>query len=149
MALIAGPFVREGPGVGVGTDRYEVCVGVALDGGGAGIVADVGGGVGDVIGICMVIEEVVFMPITSLRLTSSYVAGLMLDVTDAVFDAADSAELRLVDSPFMRLRIIWVAAVNCGIYGGRVGDMDTGGVLKEEKPGAGAGLGEDPPLFGG
>lgn len=71
MALIAGCFVRGGPVVGVGTVRYEDGEGVALGARGAGTVVELGGGVGEVAGICMVMDDVVLMPITSLRLTSS------------------------------------------------------------------------------
>lgn len=73
--------------------------------------------VGDATGICTVICVEMFMLITSLLFTSSYVADGMLAVTDGDLDAWDRAALRLLGSPFMRLRIIWVAAVNWGMYG--------------------------------
>jgi hypothetical protein len=39
----------------------------------------------------------------------------MLAVTDGEREACDKAALRLLGSPFIRLRIICVAAVNCGM----------------------------------
>jgi hypothetical protein len=39
----------------------------------------------------------------------------MLAVTEGELEAWDRAALRLLGSPFILLRIIWVAAVNCGM----------------------------------
>jgi hypothetical protein len=84
-----------------------------------------GGGTGA--GISIVIEVVVLMPITNRLLTSSYVDGAISDLESVAAD--DKAGPKLLGSPFMRFRIICVAAVNCGIYGGRVGDRDDAELL--------------------
>jgi hypothetical protein len=72
------------------------------------------------------IDSVVDMSITSRLLTSSYVgAAVAVRIEGSVMVAAagvapESAELKLDDSPFIRLRIISVAAENCGTYGDRL-----------------------------
>lgn len=61
---------------------------------------------GAVAGICMDIWDDVFMLMTSLLLTSSYVAEGMLAVIDGEREACERAAPRLLGSPFSRLRII-------------------------------------------
>lgn len=89
-------------------------VGFTTVGAGAGSVVDRGRTGGGAAGICIVIWVDVFMPMTRRLLTSSYVAEGKVLVTEGDRDAWDKAVLRLVGSPFIFLRIIWVAAVNCG-----------------------------------
>jgi hypothetical protein len=63
-------------------------------------------------------------------------------VPATVAEAADSAELRLLVSPFIRFRISWVAAVNCGAYEGRVVNGELGGALAGVPVGAGLSTGD-------
>jgi hypothetical protein len=74
---------------------------------------------------------------------------LILPVTEA--EAADSAELRLLGSPFIRLRINCVAAVNCGTYIGRLVGGEVDGAPAGKVPGAGLGVesGTGAPPFAG
>lgn len=85
----------RGAGVGTGKGREA--------GGGDGVGAT---------GICIVMDVEVAIPITSRRLTSSYVERWMAG-TDA--EGLESAELRLLGSPFIRLRMSCVAAENWGV----------------------------------
>ena len=69
--------------------------------------------------VLMLMLADVFIPITSLRLASWYISGLILAVIEGEVEAEDRAALRLLGSPLIRLSIICVAAENCGTYNGR------------------------------
>jgi len=62
----------------------------------------------------------------------------MFPVTDA--EADDSAELKLLGSPFIRLSISCVAAVNCGMYIGRLPEGEDDGAPTGGAFGAGLGV---------
>jgi len=120
------------PAAGLGVGPVRGAFGATRLGGGDGAS-----------GSCIVIDVDVFIPMTKRLLTSSKVEGLMFPATT---DAAESAELRLLGSPFIRFRINCVAAVNWGIYGGRVaGGESVAGVVVvvvvKAGVAAGAGLG--------
>jgi hypothetical protein len=65
----------------------------------------------------------------------------MLAVTEGEREACDRAALRLLGSPFILLRIIWVAAVNCWRYSGREDWKEADGAGECPGPGLGAGTG--------
>lgn len=62
-------------------------------------------------------------------------------VTEGECEACERAALRLLGSPFILLRIIWVAAVNCWRYNGREDWKEADGADKGLGPGLGAGTG--------
>lgn len=100
MALVLG--FAKGRRVVVDDDDND-----DVDAAGAGVAAAEGGGGA---GISRVIEVVVLIPITSRLLTSSYVDGAMSGRVSGTPDDRDGS--KLLGCPFIRFKIIWVAAVN-------------------------------------
>jgi hypothetical protein len=68
----------------------------------------------------------------------------MVTVPVGVAVAADRAELRLLGSPFIRLRINCVAAENCGTYMGRVETGEADFAVEGAMPGVGLGVASGP-----
>lgn len=69
----------------------------------------------DAAGIWSVIEADVLIPIMTRRLTSSYSDALNSALISGCEDlTAESPEARPAASFFIRFRINWVAALNCG-----------------------------------
>lgn len=69
-----------------------------------------------VVGICMVIELVVLMPMITLLRTSSYVDALNSAFISDLISGCGLIDFAPTPSVFMRFKIICVAALNCGIY---------------------------------